>query len=169
MIKQIDITPEVLQKVTDEVNKFYVSNNYSINNHNQEKQIQSNLVGKLGEYFYHELFPDSIRIDCYDYDYIHGGLKVDVKTKLSAGKIEPFYTCDIPAYQVKNQKTDEYFFFIVNKNLTKINIIGRISKDEFLKQAKFFKKDTLVERNGYKYRVDTYSILVSKIGELNEH
>lgn len=168
MFKVIDIDPNVLESLNEDVKKHYVSNGVSIFQKNVEAQINANLVGRIGEYYFQELFPKAVKIDCHDYDFISNCEKVDVKTKKSAGIVREYYTCDIPAYSTKIQKNDSYFFFIVNKELTKLTVIGRISKQDFIKESKFFTKGTLVERNGYNYRVDTYSIEVGKINEKNK-
>ena len=161
-LKEINIEIEVIDQIVEQLKKNYVSNSKSINQ-DKEKQLQSNLIGKLGEYYYKQIYPDAVIVNCNDYDFIYNKQTVDVKTKKSAGIPKDYHTCDVPAYQVKNQKNDAYFFFIVNKELTKLYIVGKINKDEFLKKAKFFKQGHLVERNQFTYRVDTYSV---KLGDI---
>lgn len=163
-IQILDIDPMVLQNLHSDCKKNYVSNNSSIFNGNQEKQILANLTGRLGEHFFQELNPNAIKFNTVDYDFTLNHEKIDIKTKrMKHLRLKDFYTVDIPDYQVRNQKTDSYSFFIINESMDQIAVLGKISKKDFIKKSKLFKKDSVVERNGFIYKVDTRSLELKEL------
>lgn len=161
--KEYNITQEQINQINKIVDEKFVYNSKSINYGDYNKARLSNFVGKSAEYFFQLIYPDSIKVDNYDYDFIYQGKKFDIKCKMQVSLPKEHWTFDIPAYQVNNQKNEVYQLFILLNNLTKIYDFGTITKEDFIKKAKFFSKGTLVEENGYRYRIDTYSIKISDL------
>lgn len=82
------------------------------------------------------------RVDTFDYDFISSkGSKIDLKTKPQSDYFpqENWYAM-VPAYQLEKQDCEYYIFNRINKSLTKLWIVGYISKSNFKKKSHFVKK-----------------------------
>jgi hypothetical protein len=97
----------------------------------------------------------------YEYDILDNqNISWDVKTKRRTVKPQPYHNCTVADYNTK-QKCDRYIFVSLY-NLDEGFILGWISKDDFYKKAKFFKKgeiDPLSPPNKtFRFTADCYNI-----------
>lgn len=126
---------------------------------------KSNIFGALGEILildhYRELGVKIEHSQHYDYDFLIGGLKVDVKTKKANYKPNPTYRANIPAYNTK-QKTEFYFWVNIPEDLSRAFLIGYISKERFFEEARFCKEGEH-DRGEFYFRSDCYTLTVDKL------
>ena len=103
----------------------------------------------------------------YDYDVVYAnGTKVDVKTKERTVPPRGNYNCTVADFNTK-QKCDEYAFVSVLKDHSFAWYLGKISKKDFYKEAKFYKKgeldpDSPLSTDFY-FKADCYNIPISKL------
>lgn len=119
---------------------------------------KSNIYGAIGEVVIFDYFSNHT-IDhraTYDYDMVIDGYTVDVKTKHTTVKPKPNYNCSISAFNTK-QKCDYYFFCRALKDLSKIYLLGYISKIKFFQSATFNKKGEY-DANGFYFKDDCYNL-----------
>ena len=105
--------------------------------------------------------------DTYDYDVTYGdGTKVDVKTKERTVPPRENYNCTVADFNTK-QKCDEYAFVSVLNDHSTAWYLGKISKKDFYKEAKFYKEGELDPDSppnaGFYFRADCYNIPISKL------
>lgn len=78
--------------------------------------------------------------DTYDYDFLlPNGLRVEVKTKKVGSLPLGHYWCSVPDTSL-HQRTDIYVFTRVRDDFSEGWIIGWMTRDEFLLQARHFNK-----------------------------
>jgi hypothetical protein len=145
----------------------YAKQNYSGDKYNQNTLLpagRGQFAGIIGECAVGRYFLDAgIDFDydarkSYDYDFIVGGYKIDVKSKFSKGEPQPHYTVRIPEYQ-KNQECDLYIFTYVTDSA--VYLLGYMQKDEFWETATFAGKG--VTNVTFIERVDCHFIEVEKL------
>jgi len=128
---------------------------------------ESTIYGAIGEivcFDYFNQYREVAHENTYDYDLIVDGSKVDVKTKRTTEHPLPNYLCSVAEYNTK-QECDYYFFARALEDLSKVYLLGYITKPEFYQKAFFAKKgDTDPEDSTFKFTADCYNI---KIEELN--
>lgn len=135
-----------------------------------------NMYGALGECAVKQYYGDAIlfpEVWSPDFDmYWANKWKIDVKSKgISAGVTpQPFYNVSVSTNNGggmgTNQKCDIYCFCHVSADYKKVWIDGFLTKDKFLKTAKFFKKgslDTNHPNTNFHFKVDTYVTTISKL------
>lgn len=124
------------------------------------------LYGMLGEQLFLDNYGGEL-IDCHDYDIDHPKIgRIDIKTKRCASAPQDHYSCTVAAYQVGKENCDYYCFYRIHNNLTYGWFLGIISKEEFLKKAKFLKKG---EMDGdFEVKSDCYNIKISELKEISE-
>lgn len=123
--------------------------------------------GKLAGFLCEQIFVDNFGgelVNSYNYDILLNGLKIDIKTKRCSSEPLGEYTCSVSAYQKDKQDCDYYVFFRALNDLSKVWVLGAISKEEFFKKATFVPKGT---RDGrFVASADMYSM---KISDLDSH
>lgn len=98
------------------------------------------------------------------YDIRVNGKKVDVKSQRSSNGFDDTYNVNVKASQL-NAETDAYAFYFFG--LGGYSFAGIISRDEFTKKAKLKRKGD-VEKTGFVYPVDTYTVKVRDLRTLEE-
>ena len=131
---------------------------------------KSNIFGALGEILIFDHYKSQgVKIDHaqhYDYDFLIGGYKVDIKTKKMSPGLKPRddWRINIPAYNTK-QKTDFYLWVNVSEDLKEAFFIGYIKKDVFFEEARFCEKGEY-DRNGFNFRDDCYTATMEILSPL---
>jgi hypothetical protein len=154
---EIYITPEMVlhaQQMADSLGTL----NRSIMNGSR------NLAGFLGELVFEQYYPEAIRDNTYDSDFLFHGSTVDVKTKVRGYKPKPDYEVSVSAYRL--QKTNVYYFVSLLEergHYTKAYLLGWASSKDFLANARFLKKGQLDPSNNYTVRADCYNLEISKL------
>tara|TARA_B100001123_G_scaffold403355_1_gene491768 strand:- start:887 stop:1432 length:546 start_codon:yes stop_codon:yes gene_type:complete len=128
------------------------------------------IVAYLGEAVVKRVLSGEIE-DTYDYDIVYGdGIKVDVKTKERTRVPElPWYldwNCTVADFNIK-QKCDEYAFVSVLNDYSAAWFLGKISKEEFYKKAKFYKAGELDPSSPpskpWNFKADCYNVTVEEL------
>ena len=133
---------------------------------------RGNYAGRLGELALAKHLGVEVE-DSKDYDIIHDGKKIEVKTKRRAVKPQPDYTVNIAATSL-HQKPDAYAFLSLEyldrdsagnySDLLNVWLCGYKSAEQFFEEAEFWPKGT-PDPPSFKTHRDMY---VMKIGELDE-
>lgn len=152
---EIEITDDMLLKARRKAIDLGLINN-SI------ERGDGNLVGFLGEFVAQKVIGGRIK-NTYEYDLVlKGGTKIDVKTKKTSVAPKDYYECSIANYNTK-QECDEYCFVRVKNTLDKAWYLGRVSKEEYFKKAKFLKKGEADGDNGYIVKADCWNLAISQL------
>ena len=133
---------------------------------------RGNYAGRLGELALAKHLGVEVE-DSKDYDIIHDGKKIEVKTKRRAVKPKTDYTVNIAATSL-HQKPDTYAFLSLEyldrdssghySDLLKVWLCGYKDADQFFEEAEFWPKGT-TDPPFFTAHRDMY---VMKIGELDE-
>jgi len=166
----VSITREMIERMKERVNTVRSFNGSTLNN-------KGKIYGFLGEEMFLGTFLHSNRTETFDYDLTLEGCKVDVKTKLYDHAMKPYYHLGIDAKAV-NQKTEFYAFCqilapyrLINNSIQEILshpyergfILGYLTKNDFFKKARFYKKGEPDDDNGTVYRDDYYCFHVDQL------
>jgi len=160
----------------NKMKKFKISNNTLLNIEDRAKTLpllnnsiregKGAVVAYLGEAVVKKVLDGDIK-DTYDYDIVYGDdIKVDVKTKERTVPPRENYNCTVADFNTK-QECDEYAFVSVLNDHSTAWYLGKISKRDFYKEAKFYKKgeldpDSPPSKNFY-FKADCYNIPISKL------
>ena len=129
---------------------------------NSIERGDGNLVGFLGELVAQKVLGGRVK-NTYEYDLVlKDGTKIDVKTKKTSVAPKDYYDCSIANYNTK-QDCDEYCFVRVKNTLDKAWVLGRISKEEYFKKARFLKKGDQDGDNGYTVKADCWNLQISEL------
>lgn len=96
-----------------------------------------------------------------NYDIIKNGKKVEVKTKRTSVAPLPEYTCSVYESSL-HQECDIYVFVRVRYDYKEAYILGWITKEEFLKKAKFVKKGNYIDEK-FKATANCYSVKIKDL------
>lgn len=163
---EITINPYILQIAEQYTNQNRVETKNSFLK--GSANLDGNLVGNIGEVLFEFLYPQAIRVNSVDYDFILNDRKIDVKSK-SFGtynhNIIPSsqHEMSVYSYLMNKQKNDDYAFFFIKKDKTKAWFCGTISKDEFKKKAKLWRIGDIDTRNSFKFEKECYNISIEKL------
>ena len=127
---------------------------------------QGNVYGFLGEIVVANYLKAKIE-NTYDYDLVKNGIKVDVKSKRCTSKPKPYYECSVAAYNTK-QKCDFYVFTRILESLDTAWICGIIKKNDFFKNACFYKKGYTDTSNMMTFKEDTYNLKIDELIDLEK-
>jgi hypothetical protein len=124
------------------------------------------IVAYLGEAVVKRMLNGEVK-DTYDYDIIYGdNIKVDVKTKERTVPPREHYNCTVADFNTK-QECDEYAFVSVLNDHSTAWYLGKISKEDFYKEAKFYKEGELdpdsPPSKDFYFKADCYNIPISKL------
>ena len=154
-MKEVEITLDMIDKARNKSAEMGVLRNSIIKG-------SGNIAGFVGE---------QIALQClggewqntYEYDILMpNGIRIDVKTKQTSVTPLPEYDCSIAKFNTK-QKCNSYAFVRVKKDLTVGWYLGKISKDKFIKRARFLEKGIVDPSNNYKVQADCYNIKIKEL------
>ena len=111
-------------------------------------------------------------ITTYDFDLMHNGKKIEVKTKVRTVLPKPFYEVSIANYNTK-QLCDYYVFvslYVPNKDEypTIAHIVGYFPKDDYISQSNFLKKGDIDTRNNYTVRADCWNMAIKDLIDIKK-
>ena len=127
---------------------------------------ERHVVGFVGQEIFEEVFPMGVISsgnNVYNYDYILGKRKVEVKTKMCSTVPTPDYECSIYTYY--QQKPDYYFFIRVFKKNGKFPygwLLGYTSIEDFNKN-KYLVKANTKQSNSLTTRVSTWNVKIKTL------
>jgi len=123
-------------------------------------QGQGNTWGFLGELIAAKALHAEHK-NTYDYDLITPlGLKVDVKTQRVSSIPRSQFHCNVNEHSIK-QKCDYYAFVRVHSDLTTAWYLGKIGKQQFLKQATYREKGSAT--TNFIFKFNCYSITIDQL------
>jgi hypothetical protein len=125
---------------------------------------QGNITGFLGEYMVSDFLKARIE-NTYDYDLVKNGIKIDVKSKKCTSIPRPEYDCSVPAYNTR-QKCDYYVFTRIMDDFQTGWICGIISKENFFKNARLYKKGEVDKSNWMEFKEDSYNMKIKDLLDL---
>ena len=157
-MRKFKITKAALKRAQLRADKLPLLNN-SI------RKGEGSLVAYIGEEVAKAVLGGEIE-DTYDYDLRYGSKTVDVKTKERTVPPRPNYNCTVADFNTK-QGCDEYAFVSVLNDYSTAWYLGKISKKDFYKEAKFYKKGELdpdsPPSKDFYFKADCYNIPISKL------
>ena len=111
----------------------------------------------------------------YDYDLIHKGFKLEVKTKACTSEPRPEYDASVADSNTK-QKCDRYVFarverdrYVRNYLTGRVWIIGWMDKEEYFEKTTFYKKVQIDPNgNGWKFDADCHNLVHSELNDIRE-
>ena len=158
-MKRYKIQTDTLLRIKDRAKTLPLLNN-SI------RKGKGAVVAYIGEELVKKILGGEIR-DTYDYDIVYGdNIKVDVKTKERTVAPKEHYNCTVADFNTK-QNCDEYAFVSVLGDHSAAWYLGKISKEDFYKEATFYKEgeldpDSPPGRDFY-FKADCYNIPISEL------
>ena len=153
----VDITEDMMQEATKQAASYPILSGSITNGH-------SAVLGCLGEVIVQRHL--SVEpANTYDYDLIHKGKRIDVKTKRCDTEPRGYYDCSVTAHGSK-QDCDEYIFVRILLNFKRAWILGSISKEEFFSKARKFNRGDVDPDNGFKFRATCYNIAINQLGNV---
>ena len=120
-----------------------------------------NLTGFVGEFMVADFLKAKIE-NTYDYDITKCDFKIDVKSKKCTSIPKPEYDCSVPAYNTK-QKCDYYVFTRIMDDFKTGWICGIISKENFFKNARLYKKGEVDKSNWMEFKEDSYNMEIKDL------
>jgi hypothetical protein len=159
IMKKFKVSKETLSEAKNRATKLPLLNN-SI------RKGRGAIVAYLGEAVVKKVLDGDIK-DTYDYDIVYGDdIKVDVKTKERTVPPRENYNCTVADFNTK-QECDEYAFASVLNDYSAAWYLGKISKENFYKEAKFYKEGELdpdsPPSKDFYFKADCYNIPISKL------
>ena len=156
--------------------KFKISNNTLLNIKDRAKTLpllnnsirkgEGVVVAYIGEEVVKRVLNGKIE-DTYNYDVVYGeNIKVDVKTKERTVPPKEHYNCTVADFNTR-QECDEYALVSVLNDNSTAWYLGKISKEDFYKEAKFYKEGELdpdsPPSTEFYFKADCYNIPISKL------
>jgi len=151
--------------------------------HNSITSGAGNFAGRLGEIAFANYIGENIK-DSKDFDIVHNGEKLEVKTKRRVVAPLPHYDGSV-AKTSEHQQPDKYVFISLQfeksgrhgqpadglkrmggkwyKKLQKVWYCGDIDAEEFFQKAVIWRKGDKDSSNGFKTLVDMYNIRYDKL------
>lgn len=121
-----------------------------------------NLAGFIGEFVAQVVMGGKIE-NTFQYDLVlENGEKVDVKTKQTGFEPKPDYDCSVSS-ESNVQDCDKYAFVRVKNDLTTAWFLGSITKKDFFKKAKHFKKGEIDPSNNYAVKADCWNLKIKDL------
>jgi len=131
---------------------------------------KSNGWGMLGEEIIRDLLKCTDSDDIYNYDLkTPGGMRLEIKTKKTSMTFapKPYFECSVCNHNPR-QRCDAYVFLRVSTKVNKAWICGFKTKENFMKEARFFKKGDTDESNGYKVHASCYNMNISELESIDK-
>jgi len=101
----------------------------------------------------------------YDYDFVHGGIRYEVKTKQTTVTPKSSYDCSIANFN-PNQKCDVYIFARLHEFWEKAWILGWMEKDEYFKNSVFLKKGEIDTSNNFIVKADCHNVKILNLHDI---
>jgi|TARA_A100000171_G_scaffold4136_1_gene3390 hypothetical protein len=156
---QVTITPDVLRRA--EKKAALVGNiGGSITG------SASHVVGAIGEVIVADLL-GAEEVNSKDYDLIHKGKRIDVKTKRCNTAPRTYYDCSVAAHGTR-QACDSYVFVRIKIDGTKAWVLGEIDKPTFYSNATYYRRGDVDPDNGFVFKADCYNLPISELRYINE-
>lgn len=154
---EVEVTEEIMEQAGKKASEMSTLNGSITNG-------TSNVIGCLGEILVQKHLNASPS-NTYDYDIVHNGRRIDVKTKRCDSVPQSYYDCSVAAHG-SQQDCDEYVFVRVLHNLKRAWILGGISKDDFYQKAKRWKRGDIDPSNNFTFRADCYNIAIKELEDV---
>jgi hypothetical protein len=154
----IEITPAMLEhakKKASEMGKLK----------NSITSGTGNLAGFLGEEIVKEYLHIPTDDNTYQYDIVHNGLRLEVKTKQTTVEPKAYYDCSIAAFNTK-QDCDYYIFTRILNDYSKGWILGCSLKSQYLLNSRFLKKGEKDGNNNFEVKADCYNLPISQLDDI---
>lgn len=126
---------------------------------NSIRSGQGNMIGFLGEIVVCDYLGADSQ-NTYDYDLVHRGVKIDVKTKECTSPPLPHYECSVAAYNTF-QACNAYVF--VRVCLPYAWILGWRGKEEYYSMARKLTKGQIDPSNNFTVKADCYNLPISDL------
>jgi len=131
---------------------------------------KSNGWGMLGEEIIRDLLNCTDSDDIYNFDLkTPNGMRLEIKTKKTSMTVapKPHFECSVCNHNPR-QKCDAYVFVRVSTHSPKAWICGYKTKDDFSREARFFKKGDTDASNGYKVHASCWNMNISELEPVSE-
>lgn len=172
-IIEVPITPIMIE------NARFAADRYKDNLHNSIRNGAGTIVGHLGEEMVKVVYPLMTHSNTYDYDFLYGGLRIDVKTKdrkydIDTSRYEELcftqgggWDCSVNKLNGV-QEVDYYIFTTVFRSratneFTHGWILGTLTRDEFFKKARLETPSYKDSSNGFVPHCDTYQVKIQQL------
>lgn len=120
--------------------------------------IRNLLVGFIGEEIFQWAYPDAIRTNTYDHDFLLKGKRIDVKTKIFNRPPKPHFET---TFHLRKIPENDYFVLCsVDEKMKTGYLIGFIDNSRFFNISKRNLKGDLRPNDGKPYYADGYSIKI---------
>lgn len=137
-------------------------------NKNSVMDGNRNLYAFLGEVVVGDFLSErgwSVK-NCKDFDLLDpDGCRWDLKTKMTTVKPKSNYRCTVHSYYL--QKCDGYIFCRCLKNLSKVFLLGKIRKQDFMEKGELLKVGDV--ENGMVIDRDVWSLRISELNTFEEY
>jgi hypothetical protein len=154
---EVEITEEVMKQAGKKAAEMTMLNGSITNG-------TSNVLGCMGEILVQKYLKASPS-NTYDYDIVHAGRRIDVKTKRCDSEPRLHYDCSVAAHG-SQQDCDEYVFVRILHNFKRAWILGSITKQDFYDKAKRWSRGDIDPDNNYTFRADCYNIPISELKDV---
>lgn len=123
---------------------------------------KGNIIGFLGEYIVQSVRSDFKNVDSYDYDFLIGSQKIEIKTKSQSADQTPLsnWEASIDVNSL-HQDTNFYIFCRILKKDDQYPygwILGGISKKDYIDKSRRLAKGDFDGNNGYKVKQDCLNL-----------
>jgi len=149
---EINITPQILLKAEEKAARVGILKN-------SLKKGEGNLAGFIGEIVVKNYLGGQ-QIDSFDYDLFLENKKIEIKTKLTAVKPLPYYTCSVASYYLQN--CDFYLFVRVKNDYNLAWILGYKSAED-IRKFPLLKKGDFDKSNNFTVKMDNYAIPIKDL------
>ena len=175
-MKELEFNNEMIRRATE-----WAENLGGI--YNSITSGDGNFAGRLGELAFANYIGEEVK-DNKDFDVVHNGEKLEVKTKRRAVAPLPYYEGSV-AMTSEHQRPDRYVFMSLQfeksgrhaqpadglkrrggkwyKNLQKVWYCGDMDAREFFRTSVIWKRGDKDSSNGFKTLVDMYNIPHDKL------
>lgn len=149
---EISITPKVLLQAQELAAKLGILKKSFTNG-------RGNLCGFVGQIIVKSYLGGEGR-SSFDYDFLIGDKKIEVKSKLTSVVPLPHYDCSVTDYY--EQKCDYYVFVRVKSDYSVAWILG-YKKASDVKKCQFVKKGDFDPSNNFRVKMDSYIIPIKDL------
>lgn len=129
---------------------------------------KGNLIGSIGEIVVSDYYKlKGFKVDdnsTFQNDLRINGFTIDIKTRPTKYPPQKNYEIRLPYFNT-HQKTNFYYFVLVDLEFKNCWLAGYIKKDTFFKKAKFCKKG-MARHDGWKYRCNTYVLNITELEQI---
>jgi len=127
---------------------------------------EGNRAGAIGEVVIRDMY-NAVQAYDFHYDLLIGGEKIEIKTKIYTPGLIPNSNWNASVLQSSMfQRCDKYVFCLIPKNYSVLYICGWITKERFMKEAKYFKRGSYsTNYDGTRWKVphDIWMMPINKL------